>query len=319
MYDLSNDPNIGQQGYQQQDPMNPQKSNIDPVTGTIISTVAKAASGYIGNKWREEAATEAYNRQRQLIAEERAYNDPSMQMQRLKAAGINPHMAYMKGTLNNVVSSSGKGAPMAQIQNISPAILESMAQMAAIRNTNARTDNVNQSTSNLEQDEVTKLMNNWVQAFDLNFTQADGKQALIETADGTFTSPEAFKAWMNGKPMPTHVDRRFTELLTTRANQQQAANTKAISSVKRYMAEIGVINTNDTAISVGIMMAKEQGIDPQTQRGLILTFGLINKVAGLLMPKVPKFGGNPQRGSTRINYNEKGEYKGHTTNTNRLY
>ena len=37
---------------------------------------------------------------------ENKYNSPIEQMARLKAAGINPNMAYMKGTLNNVTSGA---------------------------------------------------------------------------------------------------------------------------------------------------------------------------------------------------------------------
>ena len=41
---------------------------------------------------------EAWNR-------EIAYNDPKAQMQRLRNAGINPHLAYMQGGMNNAANT----------------------------------------------------------------------------------------------------------------------------------------------------------------------------------------------------------------------
>lgn len=43
---------------------------------------------------------------------ENAYNTPAEQMRRLQAAGINPNLAFSKGTIDNVSASSPTAAPM---------------------------------------------------------------------------------------------------------------------------------------------------------------------------------------------------------------
>ena len=128
------------------DPINapPTTSPLGPIAGTAIAVGGEVASGLFANIGAKKRATTAFNRQRQLIEEERQYNDPSMQMQRLKSAGINPHMAYMKGTLNNVVSSSGKGVQKAQTFQISPKIAENMQLMSQLKQIQ---QNINESKS----------------------------------------------------------------------------------------------------------------------------------------------------------------------------
>ena len=43
----------------------------------------------------------AYSKDLEMWQAQNAYNHPTEQMARLKEAGINPHMAYMKGNLPN--------------------------------------------------------------------------------------------------------------------------------------------------------------------------------------------------------------------------
>lgn len=48
----------------------------------------------------------AYSKDLEMWNRENAYNHPTAQMQRLKAAGINPHMAYGNGSITNVASGT---------------------------------------------------------------------------------------------------------------------------------------------------------------------------------------------------------------------
>lgn len=61
------------------------------------------------NAWNAEQATLAYNRQREFWNEQfdktNEYNTPANQIARLRAAGINPNLAYASGQLQNVGSS----------------------------------------------------------------------------------------------------------------------------------------------------------------------------------------------------------------------
>lgn len=51
-------------------------------------------------------ATTAYNRQRELMDYQLQYNSPSAQVARLRAAGLNPNLAFAGGSLNNVAAFS---------------------------------------------------------------------------------------------------------------------------------------------------------------------------------------------------------------------
>jgi len=74
--------------------------------GGAIGGVASIVGQSMANKANQRLAE--YQNQQNLAqwAKQNEYNSPSQQMQRLKEAGINPNMAYAKGTINNTVSSS---------------------------------------------------------------------------------------------------------------------------------------------------------------------------------------------------------------------
>lgn len=80
--------------------------SVVPVVGTAIGAGAGALLGGIGgwlgdyftNKREQKVTDQAYARQRQLIAEQNAYNTPSAQMARFQSAGLNPNLMYGQGT-----------------------------------------------------------------------------------------------------------------------------------------------------------------------------------------------------------------------------
>lgn len=59
------------------------------------------------NQWSVEQWERENAALQQATADERAYNDPSAQMQRLRAAGLNPDMYYGNGSLVNTSSAYG--------------------------------------------------------------------------------------------------------------------------------------------------------------------------------------------------------------------
>lgn len=103
------------------------------------------------NKKNMELARYQNEFNRQLWYEQMEYNKPINQLARYKEAGINPHMAYMKGTLNNVISSPPK-MERAQYQLRRPAdtslnsYMDILAKQASIRNTEANTNYIIKNT-----------------------------------------------------------------------------------------------------------------------------------------------------------------------------
>lgn len=57
------------------------------------------------HQWNVDAATTAYQRQVDFYNMQNDYNSPTNQIARLRAAGINPNLAYANGSLNNVSAS----------------------------------------------------------------------------------------------------------------------------------------------------------------------------------------------------------------------
>lgn len=97
------------------------------------------------NNFNAQQAQIAYDRQRELydyqFQKEAAYNDPSAQMQRMRAAGLNPALIYGSGVgdagavsaaPSGVGSASAASANPPQLQNYATPAIESMAQIASV-------------------------------------------------------------------------------------------------------------------------------------------------------------------------------------------
>lgn len=117
-------------------PRERQTDAIDPVTGSIIVQGIAAAGQAITRggprrqyKWNKRAANDANEMNREnalwtleqnkrLQNEQRVYDSPAAQMERYKAAGLNPHLIYGSGS-----SSAGAAFPIEQGQ-IAPSRLD---------------------------------------------------------------------------------------------------------------------------------------------------------------------------------------------------
>lgn len=82
-------------------------SAISGVVGAGLSIYGQERA----NQENKEAATLAFQRQKELIEDANIYNSPSSQMARLRGAGLNPHLIYGNGAGNMVSASAGTPAP----------------------------------------------------------------------------------------------------------------------------------------------------------------------------------------------------------------
>jgi hypothetical protein len=80
------------------------------LVGSMFSGIGAGRRQRRQNRFNREMADLEWKRNKELWNKswerEVAYNDPSAQMRRLKDAGINPHMAYMSGGVQNTASTS---------------------------------------------------------------------------------------------------------------------------------------------------------------------------------------------------------------------
>lgn len=99
---------------------------VGAVGGAFFGGPAGAAAGYSGAnsvlgvvglgddqlaaeeqwKWQKKASDYAYNQNLQMWNLANAYNDPSAQMERLQAAGLNPNLVYGGGNVTGNTSGS---------------------------------------------------------------------------------------------------------------------------------------------------------------------------------------------------------------------
>lgn len=100
---------------------------IDPITGLIIAgsvvgqganIAGQSAMNKKQRQWASAEAEKAYQRNIEQWMRENAYNDPSQQMARMKAAGLNPNMIYGSGKATALSAPSPqKLAPKGQFNN----------------------------------------------------------------------------------------------------------------------------------------------------------------------------------------------------------
>lgn len=263
---------------------------IDPITGAIISagisSVSQAASGLFGNKARRKAATKSYERNLANWHRQNAYNDPSMQMQRLKGAGLNPNMVYGTGVQAAGQASSQPSAPTATQQNIqlpdAMAAYTSMEQLGIMKaqRLNIEADTrLKESGTELKTGQSFKLaMSNTIQALLQN-----EKGVYMTTESGRqLSGKEMFDALMDGTVRNPAVLARYKELLNTTTKREILQSQSQLEAFKSKLAKVGLTTNDPLAIRLGTLMALDEGADLSTIRGLAIAADLIGNVAQYL-------------------------------------
>lgn len=156
---------------------------IDPGTATVIGTgVAAAMSGanmgFQGNmnKKNRKFAQEMYRQQYQdelaFWRMNNEYNHPTAQMERLRNAGLNPHLVYGNGSVGN--SSSAPSAPSqpkweGKAPQMDPGIpTAGLDQYFNLEAKQAQTDNLRAQNTLLEKEATLKSLGILQNAFDLD-------------------------------------------------------------------------------------------------------------------------------------------------------
>lgn len=109
---------------------------IGDIVGGIASTGVNALAQFGMAEWQRI-------KQRELWREEKEYNTPKAQMERLRDAGLNPYLIYGDSNVHGNVSTapSVRGAEV----NIDP--LGKIAQIAQVRNLNEELAKIHQETA----------------------------------------------------------------------------------------------------------------------------------------------------------------------------
>lgn len=140
--------------------------------GQGINIAAELASTQRQRKWQLQDYERQKADQREFWDITNKYNSPEEQMNRLRQAGLNPHLVYGKGADVTASSLSGPtmdNAPKANIKFDYGQILQAKVMNQQLQFSKAQTDNVQADTANkqLQQD----------------LTQAQINQANVQTAN----------------------------------------------------------------------------------------------------------------------------------------
>lgn len=142
------------------------------------------------NAWQAEQNTIAYNRQREFYDYQNEYNTPANQIARLRAAGINPNLAYSNGALNNVGSStpnvSNNSASTVSTTpfnfgNFGSSFVSGLIQAAQLKNLEKQTDKLEKENQYQDIENKIRLMN-WLDEAKSKGAQYRATADTIESA-----------------------------------------------------------------------------------------------------------------------------------------
>lgn len=163
---------------------------------TVGSALIPGVGNYLAAKESKEAVREQnltniylakYQNDRNLDLwnKQNEYNLPSAQMQRLKDAGINPHMVYGNGTVANTAGSPAptKVPNIGSFTNYAPyvsgmassvgTVFDNLMKIAQIRKTNQETSNLNEYQNNMRQQGLNLKTENDLKMMSLAKTKAE--------------------------------------------------------------------------------------------------------------------------------------------------
>ena len=176
---------------------------------------AQKEENRLAREWQKEMA-EWYNRvERENLADERAYNDPSAVMARLKDAGLNPDLIYGNGASGLVDSNV---APAAMPSSVPPAdvagpimgtptAMESLFQGAAYAKMLAETKNIKADTSKKEGEVASLNIDNFVKAATTdNAIKLSGLEVQLTKAQAEYTFEQKSKLISEINDINEHVN-----------------------------------------------------------------------------------------------------------------
>nr|DAT95574.1 MAG TPA: DNA pilot protein VP2 [Microviridae sp.] len=202
--------------------------------------------------WQQKMAEWQVGIERENLADERAYNNPSAVMKRLKDAGLNPDLMYGNGASglvdSNVADSASVGnVPPADVAGPimgTPTMMESLFQGAAYAKTVAETKNIKADTSKKE-GEVTSLnIDNFVKAASSdNAIKMSGLEVQLTKAQAEYTVEQKSKLISEINDINEHVNllkAQISETWSRTANLDSATvlnRTTAILNNRRFDLE----------------------------------------------------------------------------------
>lgn len=279
-----------------------------------IGAAGQTASGLFGNKARKKAATTAHNRNRQNWKEQNEYNDPSQQMARLKAAGLNPNMVYGTGTQAAGIAGAPAAAPQANIQNIPmPNPLDMLGKYESIKSAQAQQD----LAKSAENKNLSQIAINMTRNAILGDQAVNAPQFYLNQATNMYNQQRISN---QQRAMSEIRLKNLGEIF--RIEMQEKAAQAEYKAITTDWAKNGLTQSSDTVLMLTYAIMKENGEDPKNtmlaiqiaKEVALLATGLgIGKLMGGRAPKSPtKSLKRINTQSTKTNFNAAGKKTGRT-------
>lgn len=212
--------------------------------GALATTVGSGLFGFIGGKKRQERAfahnkeaqERAYQQNLEQWEREKAYNDPSAQMARMKAAGLNPNLIYGSGSAATVAPSSPKKE--AAKASYSMPKLGTADAIQAFQNTRLMGAQISSIEENTKGKELENVHTRQLLGID------ESKEANVKYT----------KAYNEALSSTYDAQSKFERVKTDKlkVTEQQYANT--VSKLKAQLAKQGIMHT-DSQIARAIVLA----------------------------------------------------------------
>ena len=209
---------------------------------------------FVAKKIKENQKSRDYNTL--MWEKNNAYNDPTQQMERLKNAGINPHLAYSQGGVTNTSSSPASSNASSMPEGRAPQ-LDTNAML------NARL--VGEQINNIKADTMKK--------------EAEARNIGTDTEGKTLQngiSTKVLENWQN----TYDADMSFKKSATSVNYSNMQVNDKKIEvsamDIKRTTQEITNLVTTNSKLETEInSLVVKMNLDVQQTKNLITTMGLI--------------------------------------------
>lgn len=128
---------------------------VASVGGNIFNGLMQMRENRLNREWTEQQNNLAWQRQRQLIDEQRAYDTPKAQMQRLMDAGLNPNLIYddLGGNMQAMNAPNAAGMYQGTAPHVDPLALS----QAMLNLSQARKNDSDLSLSKAQANRILKL------------------------------------------------------------------------------------------------------------------------------------------------------------------
>lgn len=236
-----------------------------------VGNVNRRAVKHANEMWDKQG-----QRELQYWHMQNAYNDPSAQMQRLKDAGLNPHLVYGSGATTEAASLSPRQAQSTQFKtptfdgNVVHSALLTRQALANIAKTEAETNAVNTRTYGIDFENQVKDL---IGVDNIANAQFFANQALEAKSQKELALWETFMA-------TGYAGKDVKDPNSPIAKAMSAGWSQTIQDAENAM-KLGAIRDAEAAIKAFEVRLTKQGISPNSPWYVKIITDLATKIIGL--------------------------------------